>query len=764
MPYRYLLKNSRKLETGDMRLPQSTTNPLSFRVFSVITFTLCATMLPLCVRAEAQQLTFTPSTLHFGSVVIGQSETEVVVLTNSGKSSVTVSAKKSSESVFSASGLTLPLVLSAGQSVPVNVRFSPHATGWKQAGITFTSNASNPTLQLEVGGTGATSDSLKSNPASVSFGQVAVGTKSVRPVVLTNTRTWKTTLNAFQMTGGEFSVSGLTLPVTLSAGQSVTINLTFAPLSAGTSGGELFVTGPDINVPLSGIGTTKTATGQLSITPGSVSFGSVNVGSTGTQSITLSATGASVTVSADTASNAQFALQGVSLPFTISAGQSVSYNVAFKPTASGAVSGSLSITSNATNAPTMNVPLSGTGTTTTTAGQLSITPGSVSFGNVNVGSTGTQPITLSTTGASVTVSADTASNAQFALQGVSLPFTISAGQSVSYNVAFKPTASGAVSGSLSITSNATNAPSLNVSLSGTGTTTTTAGQLSITPGSVSFGNVNVGSTGTQPITLSASGASVMVSADASNNSQFVLQGATLPFTISAGKSLSYNVAFKPTASGTVSGSLSITSNATNASTLSVPLSGTGTTTTTAGQLSITPSSVSFGNVNVGSTGTQAISMSATGASVTVSADASNNSQFVLQGATLPFTIPAGQSVSYNVAFKPTASATVSGSLSFTSNAASSPTVESLTGIGTAAAQYSVSLSWNPSSDVVGYNVYRSTSSTGTYTKVNSTVDANTTYTDSTVAAGQIYYYEATSVNSAGEESARSTPPVEASIP
>src|SRR3984885_6544078 len=639
MPYRYLLKNSRKLETGDMRLPQSTTNPLSFRVFSVITFTLCATMLPLCVRAEAQQLTFTPSTLHFGSVVIGQSETEVVVWTNSGKSSVTVSAKKSSESVFSASGLPLPLVLSAGQSVPVNVLFSPHATGWKQAGITFTSNASNPTLQLEVGGTGATSDSLKSNPASVSFGQVAVGTKSVRPVVLTNTRTWKTTLNAFQMTGGEFSVSGPTLPVTLSAGQSVTINLTFAPLSAGTSGGELFVTGPDINVPLSGIGTTKTATGQLSITPGSVSFGSVNVGSTGTQSITLSATGASVTVSADTASNAQFALQGVSLPFTISAGQSVSYNVAFKPTASGAVSGSLSITSNATNA-----------------------------------------------------------------------------------------------------------PSLNVSLSGTGTTTTTAGQLSITPGSVSFGNVNVGSTGTQPITLSASGASVMVSADASNNSQFVLQGATLPFTISAGKSLSYNVAFKPTASGTVSGSLSITSNATNASTLSVPLSGTGTTTTTAGQLSITPSSVSFGNVNVGSTGTQAISMSATGASVTVSADASNNSQFALQGVSLPFTISAGQSVSYNVAFKPTASATVSGSLSFTSNAASSPTVESLTGIGTAAAQYSVSLSWNPSSDVVGYNVYRSTSSTGTYTKVNSTVDANTTYTDSTVAAGQIYYYEATSVN------------------
>jgi fibronectin type 3 domain-containing protein len=76
----------------------------------------------------------------------------------------------------------------------------------------------------------------------------------------------------------------------------------------------------------------------------------------------------------------------------------------------------------------------------------------------------------------------------------------------------------------------------------------------------------------------------------------------------------------------------------------------------------------------------------------------------------------------------------------------------------------VGLSWNASSDVVGYNVYRSTSSNGAFAKINSSLDANTTYTDSTVAAGQTYYYEATSVNSAGQESALSTPSVEASIP
>jgi chitinase len=65
---------------------------------------------------------------------------------------------------------------------------------------------------------------------------------------------------------------------------------------------------------------------------------------------------------------------------------------------------------------------------------------------------------------------------------------------------------------------------------------------------------------------------------------------------------------------------------------------------------------------------------------------------------------------------------------------------------------------------VGYNVYRSTSATGSYAKINSSVDPNTAYSDSSVTSGQTYYYEATSVNAAGMESPKSTPPVQAVIP
>jgi fibronectin type 3 domain-containing protein len=40
----------------------------------------------------------------------------------------------------------------------------------------------------------------------------------------------------------------------------------------------------------------------------------------------------------------------------------------------------------------------------------------------------------------------------------------------------------------------------------------------------------------------------------------------------------------------------------------------------------------------------------------------------------------------------------------------------------------------------------------------------TTYTDTTVQAGQTYYYVATAVASNGTESADSSPPVQATIP
>jgi fibronectin type 3 domain-containing protein len=64
------------------------------------------------------------------------------------------------------------------------------------------------------------------------------------------------------------------------------------------------------------------------------------------------------------------------------------------------------------------------------------------------------------------------------------------------------------------------------------------------------------------------------------------------------------------------------------------------------------------------------------------------------------------------------------------------------------------LSWNGSSsaNVVGYNVYRATTSSGPFTKVNSSLVATINYNDSMVQNGVTYFYVVTAVNNASLES------------
>jgi hypothetical protein len=74
------------------------------------------------------------------------------------------------------------------------------------------------------------------------------------------------------------------------------------------------------------------------------------------------------------------------------------------------------------------------------------------------------------------------------------------------------------------------------------------------------------------------------------------------------------------------------------------------------------------------------------------------------------------------------------------------------------------LTWNPSTSVVvGYNIYRGTTSGGPYTTRNSSVVPGITYTDSTVQSGLTYFYVVTAVDSSNVESVHSNE-VSAAIP
>lgn len=362
-----------------MRLPQSITRPLSvfFPHFPILGVLLVFALAPVNAAATAAPLKASPSILRFGGVDVGQTEAFTITLSNSGPTSVTVSAVSVTDPAFATPNLTLPLVVPAGQSVDVNISFTPTTTGWTGGLIKF-SGSGNSTLSVQAGGSGVDSEAITAAPSSLSFGQVPVGGSASLSLVLKNARNWAVTITAIQATSPAFAISGATFPLTLSGKQSVALTVNYSPESAGPIGGSLFISGPGESVPLSGSGSTVAA-GQLSISPASLNYSSVPVGTTDTLPITLSATGASVTISSASSSSSQFALSGASFPLTIASGQSMSFGVAFTPQSSGTVSGSLSFSSTASDSQ-LKESLAGVGTVTPYTVDLSWNPSSAAVG------------------------------------------------------------------------------------------------------------------------------------------------------------------------------------------------------------------------------------------------------------------------------------------------------------------------------------------------------------------------------------------------
>ena len=205
----------------------------------------------------------------------------------------------------------------------------------------------------------------------------------------------------------------------------------------------------------------------IQVNPTSISFGSVVIGSNLSQSLIISNTGtATLSITQINVTGAAFSASGYTLPVSVNAGQQKTISMAFLPTAVGAVSGSVSIVSNAPTSPT-SVGLSGSGIAATLT--LGINPTNLSFGNVLTGTTSPmQNVTITNTGNSnVTISQITVSGAGYTVTGGSTPVTLTPSQNLVLGVQFGPASTGSMPGTISIVSNATGSPAT-VTLSGTG--------------------------------------------------------------------------------------------------------------------------------------------------------------------------------------------------------------------------------------------------------------------------------------------------------
>jgi len=487
--------------------------------------------------------------------------------------------------------------------------------------------------------------------------------------------------------------------------------------------------------------------GTLNAAPGSVTFGNVQVLTTQSQSNTLSNTGGtSLTITKADVSGTGFSIADLTLPLTLSPGVSKVISVVFAPQSPGSASGTLVLTNS--DSSTLSVPLSGTAVA---AGNLTANPTSSSFGSVQIGTQQSQTETLKNTGGeSLTISQATVSGAGYSYSGLTLPLTLASNQSTTFGVVFAPTAAGASSGKLSITTSGSST-SLDIALSGTGVTPAT---LTATPASLTFSNVTVGQNQSQTETVkNTGGVSATISQATVAGTGFSVSGISTPLTLAPGQSASFSVTFTPQSAGNFTGSVAIASNASNP-TLSVTLSGSAITQSQ-GTLSVSP--VSAGSVVVGTSGTQTGTLTATGASVSVtsvSLSGTNPSEFSISGLSFPVTVTTSQPVPFTVTFTPGATGTASASASFASTASNSPSAAALAGTGTAAPVHTVSLSWTASttSGVTSYNVYRAVfgTSCGSYSSVGSTPSSTTAYSDSVVADGTTYCYATTAVDPSGE--------------
>jgi P pilus assembly chaperone PapD len=588
--------------------------------------------------------------------------------------------------------------------------------------------------------------SISLSRTSVAFGYVVVGSTEQQSLVLTNHGPTSVTIQRVTVSGTNFSESGFALPLTIPAGHAVALIVHFAPKTVGNFQEKVTIQSNASN-PLITVISTGLGIARISTDSPTTDFMGVAVGSKAQHTITLTNNAeTSVRISKVAVSGVGFSQTGLGA-VTIAPHQKISFTEYFAPKAVAEIRGQIAIYAG-TSVPAVTIASIGV-----SIQQLSVS-GAIAFGEVAVGGKAQHAVTVTNHGTSgVTISKYIVDGAAFSETGLVAPVVIAAQATKTFTVNFVPRVAGEVHGSVNITSNASD-PALSVALTGIGAAS--ALHLEATPASAAFQKVTIGDTDSQSIKLSnTSGKSIVISHAVVAGKGFGTVGLAESLTIPAGASVTFNVKFTATVAGPATGSLSFVSNAAN-SPLTVPLSGTAIAASLL--LGASPATMNFQSVAVGADDLLDVTLTNKGNSkLIISSVRVAGSGFSESGSVSGVVLGPAQSTVVKVAFKPAVPGSAAGSVIVASNATNSPTTIAVSGTAVAKGSHRVDLSWHASSspEILGYHVYRGIASGGPFTKLTSATVPATSYIDSAVEAGQIYYYVVTSIDSAGIESADS---------
>jgi hypothetical protein len=244
--------------------------------------------------------------------------------------------------------------------------FTPTALGVQSGTLTVTTSASNSPQTVTLTGTGLAQAALSAT--TWNFGYLALNTTSaVETITLTNNLTVALNISSLAFSNSEFALaSSTTCPNsgTLAANSTCKIGLTFTPTALGMQSGTLTITSSANSSPqtitLSGTGLAQSALSATSENFGYIALNATSAVETVTLTNNLTV---ALNISSLAFSNSEFALDpSTTCPSsgTLAANSTCKIGLTFTPTALGAQSGTLTVTSSANNSP-QTVTLSGIG-------------------------------------------------------------------------------------------------------------------------------------------------------------------------------------------------------------------------------------------------------------------------------------------------------------------------------------------------------------------------------------------------------------------
>lgn len=553
-----------------------------------------------CVkRYGARPATSITGDLNFGSVPRGSTATRQVAVQNTGAGDLDILDAKlasGSSSAFSLSP-TAPThaTLHSGDTALYDVTVSPPASSSSSGPLTATlafdtddtvpNDTGAPTNAQLTATTTVPASATVGLPAltvtgSLDFGTVPRGSSAARNVIVQNTGTSNLDVTNVSLSGDPaYSKSPSSGVGTLAPGDSLTVQVTFAPPSGSTSAGPLTATLAITTDAPSGGFATVPATGtvglpKVAVSPGSINVGVVCPGGNSDQQLTVTNTGtAPLTISdisiAAGSSPGLSVLPIPGLPQTLPVGGHLDFTVRFAPSGSfgGPIAGNVVVTTDDPINPTVTVPIAGSvGQATLSVGSNALDFGGVATDNRTSPHAASLPVTLSNTGncaLTVTSLAITGPAAgDYSVVGApALPLTIGSGATVTLTVQFNPTAAGTRNASLTVGSSDPAHPSVAMSLTGQGLVPailTSSPAVTFAPTVIASQAPGYGGI-TTPLTITNTGQSELI-ADVlqTSGAPFSAPGpATPPSRFAANNHVTEPLTFGPTATGLFNGTFTV---------------------------------------------------------------------------------------------------------------------------------------------------------------------------------------------------------------